>query len=903
MSTFLVFALFGAATGSLYALSALGIVVISRGSGVLNLATGAVGMVAAYLFNSLRLDEHWPLGVALVATLLVCAVIGILIHRVVTLRNSTALARVVVCLASLLALQGLIDVLPFRLFFIPLVIPTTPIEIGNIGIGSDRIVLIGISMVITIGLWALLRFSRFGLAVTGSAENPMALSTLGWSPGRVASVTWAIGSMLAGLAGVLIAPLFGISTGLATLLLLPALASAVIGNLTSLSLTFAGAVLIGVLQAEVERYVDFNGLADAIPFGVVVVVAIVRGRRVPTRAFSSVRLPRVTVGRPSTVIGLLAALAFCACFIWLPINPSWNFAISMTVSVAVVLESVVVLTGFAGQISFVQWALAGVGGLVFSQLFVAGWPPEVAIPLSVLVGALCGAVVGLAALRVRGMDLAIVTLALNVVIVAMVFGTAALVGGMNGLFLPRLSLFGVSLDSEFSPGRFGAFVVVVATATAFCVLNLRRGRSGRRLMSVRANERAAAMLGIGVTEAKLWAFTYGGALASLGGILIVLHYRVPQFSTFDAVTSIQVLAFTVIGGIGFVLGPLFGASLIGAASPSTTGIGLQILSIAGSGAGKYLTLLTGLIVLAVTIIDPDGVFGLLNRISARLRSRFGGSVNRERSSRAVLPRIVAPGTDGDLAPALAAAHLEVTDVVVAFGPLHAVDGVSFELHSGEVLGIIGANGAGKTVLIDAISGFARMRSGSVHVNGHDVSHLSTTQRVGLGLARTFQSLELFEDMTVLENLLVACEPKDRAAWLTDLVHPGTPSMTSPQFELIERMRLVDDLGRLPTELSFGRRRLVALCRAIIARPSIVLLDEPAASLDESEREDLGVLIRWLAELGVAVLLIEHDVDFVCSHSDRMVAMDLGKVVATGSPDEVRSAPRVIAAYLGEPVPA
>jgi ABC-type branched-subunit amino acid transport system ATPase component/branched-subunit amino acid ABC-type transport system permease component len=901
MDTFFVFALFGAATGSLYALSALGIVVISRGSGVLNLATGAVGMAAAYLFNYLRLDEHWPIGVALVATLLTSAVIGMLIHRVVTLRHSTALARVVVCLASLLVLQGLIDVLPFRLFFIPLVIPTTPIEIGNIGIGSDRIVLIGISVVITIGLWALLRFSRFGLAVTGSAENPMALSTLGWSPVRVASVTWAIGSMLAGLAGVLISPLFGVSTGLATLLLLPALASAVIGNLTSLSLTLGGAVLIGVLQAEVERYADFNGLADAIPFGVVVIVAILRGRRVPSRAFSSVRLPRVTIGRPSTALGLLAAAALCACFIWLPINPAWNFAISMTVSVAVVLESVVVLTGFAGQISFVQWALAGVGGLVFSQTFAAGWPPEVAIPVSVLVGALSGAVIGLAAVRVRGMDLAVVTLALNVVIVAMVFGSVALVGGVNGFTLPRFSLFGVSLDSEFAEGRFGAFVVVVATAVAFSVLNLRRGRSGRRLMSVRANERAAAMLGVPVTEAKLWAFTYGGALAALGGILIVLHYRSPLFGAFDAVTSIQVLAFTVIGGIGFVLGPLFGASLIGAASPSTTGIGLQILSIAGSGAGKYLTLLTGLIVLAVTIIDPDGMFGLLDRVSSRLRARFGRSGSRK--SRALLPRVEAPGADGDLAPEFAAAHLEVSELVVAFGPLHAVDGVSFELHSGEVLGIIGANGAGKTVLIDAISGFARTRSGSVHVNGHDVSHLSTTQRVGLGLARTFQSLELFEDMTVLENLLVASEPKDRAAWLTDLVHPGTPSMTSPQFALIERMHLVDDLGRLPTELSFGRRRLVALCRAIIARPSIVLLDEPAASLDESEREDLGVLIRWLAELGVAVLLIEHDVDFVCSHSDRMVAMDLGQVVATGTPDEVRSAPRVIAAYLGEPVPA
>jgi ABC-type branched-subunit amino acid transport system ATPase component/branched-subunit amino acid ABC-type transport system permease component len=901
MDTFLVFALFGAATGSLYALSALGIVVISRGSGVLNLATGAVGMVAAYLFNYLRLDEHWPIGVAIVATLLTCAAIGMLIHRIVTLRHSTALARVVVCLASLLVLQGLIDVLPFRLFFIPLVIPTTPIQIGNVGIGSDRIVLIGIAVVITIGLWALLRFSRFGLAVTGSAENPMALSTLGWSPVKVASVTWAIGSMLAGLAGVLISPLFGVSTGLATLLLLPALASAVIGNLTSLSLTLAGAVLIGVLQAEVERYADFNGLADAIPFGVVVIVAILRGRRVPSRAFSSVRLPRVTLGRPSTALGLLAAAVLCACFIWLPINPAWNFAISMTVSVAVVLESVVVLTGFAGQISFVQWSLAGVGGLVFCQIFAAGWPPEVAIPVSVLVGALCGAIIGLAAVRVRGMDLAVVTLALNVVIVALVFGTVALVGGVNGFTLPKFNLFGVSLDSEFSEGRFGAFVVVVATAVAFSVLNLRRGRSGRRLMSVRANERAAAMLGIPVSEAKLWAFTYGGALAAIGGVLIVLHYRSPQFGAFDAVTSIQVLAFTVIGGIGFVLGPLFGASLIGAASPSTTGIGLQILSIAGSGAGKYLTLVTGLIVLAVTIIDPDGVFGLLDRVSSRLRARFGRSGGRK--SRPLLPRIEPAGTDDDLAPELTSAHLEVSELVVAFGPLRAVDGVSFELQSGEVLGIIGANGAGKTVLIDAISGFARVRSGSVHVNGSDVSHLSTTQRVGLGLARTFQSLELFEDMTVLENLLVACEPKDRAAWLTDLVHPGTPSMTSPQFALIERMHLVDDLGRLPTELSFGRRRLVALCRAIIARPSIVLLDEPAASLDESERQDLGELIRWLADLGVAVLLIEHDVDFVCSHSDRMVAMDLGQVVATGSPDEVRSAPRVIAAYLGEPVPA
>jgi sulfate-transporting ATPase len=241
----------------------------------------------------------------------------------------------------------------------------------------------------------------------------------------------------------------------------------------------------------------------------------------------------------------------------------------------------------------------------------------------------------------------------------------------------------------------------------------------------------------------------------------------------------------------------------------------------------------------------------------------------------------------------------VENISVTFGAVRAVDEVSLEIRAGEVLGVIGSNGAGKTTLIDALTGFIPLASGTIRLDGEDVAKLSARDRARKGFGRSFQSLELFEDISVYENLLVACEPRDLASWATDLVHPGKPQLSTAALIAVHELGLESHLEQMPGEISYGTRRLVVIARSIAAEPRVLLLDEPAAGLDVQERDELVRIIRRLAEdWGMAILLIEHDVALVARVADRMIALDFGRLIAEGSADEVRLSAAVIASYLG-----
>jgi sulfate-transporting ATPase len=244
-------------------------------------------------------------------------------------------------------------------------------------------------------------------------------------------------------------------------------------------------------------------------------------------------------------------------------------------------------------------------------------------------------------------------------------------------------------------------------------------------------------------------------------------------------------------------------------------------------------------------------------------------------------------------------ELRVRDLTVRYGGVLAVDGLSLSVRPGQVVGLIGPNGAGKTTVLDAITGFIRPSAGTVTLDDTDLSHLRTDQRSAAGVARSFQALELFEDMTVRENLLVAVDPQDWTAYVKDLIGPRAPRLTPGAVSAVEEFDLLERLDVLPTELSYGQRRLVAVARAVAAEPAVLLLDEPAAGLDAGSRTELGHLIRRLAEVrGIGVLLIEHDVELVMSVCDHVVVLDFGCSIASGSPAEVRSDERVITAYVG-----
>jgi sulfate-transporting ATPase len=244
--------------------------------------------------------------------------------------------------------------------------------------------------------------------------------------------------------------------------------------------------------------------------------------------------------------------------------------------------------------------------------------------------------------------------------------------------------------------------------------------------------------------------------------------------------------------------------------------------------------------------------------------------------------------------------LQVRDVAVRFGGVRALAGVSLDVGPGEVVGLMGPNGAGKTTFIDAVTGFTRLHAGTIALDGARIDGLGARRRARLGLGRTFQSLELFDQLSVLENLRAAADPRDPGAYLTDLLRPRRTPLSAAARSAIEMFELGDDLHRVPAELPYGRRRQVAIARAVAAEPSILLLDEPAAGLDETGTRELADLLRRLVdEWGIGVLLVEHDVPMLNRVCDRLVVLDFGAVIATGTPAEIRSDPAVVAAYLGE----
>jgi sulfate-transporting ATPase len=244
--------------------------------------------------------------------------------------------------------------------------------------------------------------------------------------------------------------------------------------------------------------------------------------------------------------------------------------------------------------------------------------------------------------------------------------------------------------------------------------------------------------------------------------------------------------------------------------------------------------------------------------------------------------------------------LNVEGLTVRFGAVTAVDHVSFTVNPGEVLGLIGPNGAGKTTVVDAVTGFVRTSGGAMKLGDRRIDGWTAARRSKFGLRRSFQSLELFEDISVEDNIKAGSDAGDsKMSWVTDLFWPGSHPLTGTAVAAIREFQLEDSLSNLPGVLPYGRRRLVGIARAVASGPSIVMLDEPAAGLDESESAELARLIRRLAvQRKIGVLLVEHDVGLVMSTCDRIVVLEFGRVIASGTPDEIRADARVRAAYLG-----
>jgi ABC-type branched-subunit amino acid transport system ATPase component/ABC-type branched-subunit amino acid transport system permease subunit len=944
VTAFLRFLLIGCGTGGIYAVIALGVVLIYRGSGVINFANGGIAFVgaAAYYETYAHIGKEGGIILGIGAAAIVGVMMQVLIMR--PLRKASPLVRVIATLAVMSGIEAW-AILKYNtdvsnVPFVPSILPTGALHLTQgIVIGADRLIILAIAVGLTAILTAVYKYTRFGIATTGVAENEMATSTLGWSPELIATTNWAVGGALAGMAGVLLLPIVGLSGGAFTLTIVPVLAAALVGGFASFPLTLVGALIIGILESESTHYISTPGWSTAIPLLAVTGILVFRGRALPLRSHLTDRLPRVGSGRiPWRVVAVIGSLYVVSLWFF---TAAWWTAVFTSALAAIVALSVVVITGYGGQISLAQLTLAGVASLIASRLADAAHLSFVpAFVLGVVLIIPVGLVIALPAVRVRGVNLAVITLSLAAAVNAVVFSNPQYTGGLDpGTVVPEPKIFGYSLDSIKHPNRYATFAVILLLICGVAVANLRRGRTGRRLIAVRGNERAAASLGLSVPYSKLYAFAVGAGIAGVAGSLLAFQYHNVSYTGYDPLSSVNSVVQLVIGGLGFI----GGAFITG--QNAVNGVGQEAANHVISFSGDALLLILSLSVIVVLIFQPDGIVAkMAERKEAKARqggtrqtevetplvaasagpawndvgsSPFGasngGPLHSEDASGSpdsgdgVMP---SSGTAEISVPGqLAGSHhyrterpqtLELSQVTVRFGGVYALIEVDLTVGPGEVVGLIGPNGAGKTTLIDVATGFVKSRGGRIRLGGESIDGLSVPRRAKAGLNRTFQSLELFEDLTIEDNLRVATEQWNVRAYVSDLVRPSKHPMPEAAVEVIRHFGLGAILSRKPAELSYAMRRMVSLARSVATRPSILCLDEPASGLDSATRRTVVSTVRSLAkDWGIGVLLVEHDMGAVLSVSDRIVALDFGRVIATGPPEEIRRHPVVVAAYLGE----
>jgi branched-chain amino acid transport system permease protein len=557
------------------------------------------------------------------------------------------------------------------------------------------------------------------------------------------------------------------------------------------------------------------------------------------------------------------------------------------------------LMGLAGQVSLGHAAFFAVGAYVQAILVTRTQVPGVlAAVIAVAASMLVALLVGLPLLRLRGHFLALATLGLGI-IVSVVVRELEVTGGTSGIFgIPKPSFGGREYDS---PQEFFWLLVPFVVIGLLLARGLVRSRTGRALGAVNDSEVAAECLGVNTYALRLRVFVLAAGYAGLAGVFYAHWLAVvsPEAAGFEL--SVQLLLMVVLGGLGTVWG-----ALVGAVAVEALGEGMRsLIPVVIPGASGEVQLLGfGLVLVLLVVLLPGGLAQLWDRLSARLRPRRDPSAphptideTTDYSGQQALSRL--------LSQADVSAHgsllLTIRGLTKRYGGVTALGDVDLDVRSGEILALIGPNGAGKTTAFNIITGVLAPTAGTVTLRGTEVQGKRPHVVAELGATRTFQNLQVFGSTTVLGNVKVARHLRSRSGVLRGML--GLAGREEREIEEAARtavaaLGLADDADRPIKDLAFGQQRKVEVARALALAPALLLLDEPMAGLSGTERDSLAWLLRKVRSAGISVLLVEHDVDAVMALADRVAVLDDGRLIAFGEPEDVRSDPAVIAAYLG-----
>jgi ABC-type branched-subunit amino acid transport system permease subunit len=665
MTSYLLFLLLGLGSGAVYATLALGLVLKHRSAGIVDFSHGAVAMFCAYVFLELHSNGQlvfpWvalphsaqlfnatngaPTWISIVIALSYSAVLGLIFYWVVVrpLRHAPALARVGASVGLMLYLEA-VAVINFGTFALssPPILPAKPVHLADgLDVPSDRLYLAGIAIVVGIALGLVYRYTRFGLATRAAAGNERGAALIGLSATRLSAYNWVLATVLAGAAGILILPITTLNPGTYTLFIVPALGAALLARFTSFPLTVAAGLGLGMFQSELVKlqgvwtWLPQQGLQDGVPFILIMIAIVWLARRLPARGVMG-ETHTSSIGRPLNPlrttgiafgIGLVALLLF---------SELYRSAMASSLVVVCVCLSVVVITGYVGQISLAQNAFAGISAFMMSHI--AQWI-GLGFPFGLILAALCavvvGVVIGLPAVRIRGVNLAVATLAVAAALDALVFNSTWFSGGYTGRTVPVPHLLGLDLGVSKTGSSlvFAISVLVIVCLMGLFVARLRNAPAGRMFIAVRSNERAAASIGVDVARTKLFAFAISAFIAGIGGGLLAYQQININPASFTVWTSLSVLAITYVGGVGRIAGAVAAGFLL-----ASNGVMATLLDKLFS-FNQYQALIAGLALMLTAVANPDGIAkemqGTYVKLLGRIRRARGG------------PTAAATGSPGD----------------------------------------------------------------------------------------------------------------------------------------------------------------------------------------------------------------------------------------------------------------
>jgi ABC-type branched-subunit amino acid transport system ATPase component/ABC-type branched-subunit amino acid transport system permease subunit len=903
----------GAVLGITYGLLAVGLVLVYRSNRIINFAHGEIGAFAAALLSILVTRYHLPYYGAALIVLAAAGGIGAVAEVAVVRRLKDA--------PRLMSIVATLGVGQFLLFLSAVVVPSSsagflfpsPPGLPEFDIGPLRLtqaytgMLFGGPLVV-IALTLFLRRSRYGLAMRCAAANPDAARLAGISAARMSSLSWAIAGAVSAFTAMLVFPARGFTAGEAfgPSLLLRALVGAVLARMTSLPIALGAGVGLGIVEQLLLWNYPRAGFVEVVLFGIILAALLLqkgmesreeeKGSWVATRGWRPAleqvaALPEVRF-LPWAIAGvsLLGAIA-------LPLVVTSSAAVTLTqiACYAIVGLSVGIATGLGGQLSLGQFALAGIGAVVSFQVSSRVGAFPLALLYAGLAAAAASLVIGIPALRIKGLLLTVTTLGFSLAATGWLLGQPWALGA--GVEPGRPIVLGRALDTSRLYYWFALAVLVLALLLSH---NVRKGGIGRLLVAVRDNEDNAKAFTVRAHLVKLQGFAIAGFVAGLGGA--AYGHLLPNLgpSAFPNRGSIDVVAMAVIGGISLLVGPLLGALYI---------IGIPAFLPLDS-AGLAATQLGWLI---LVLYLPGGLAQALDPLRTRYlrwaarRHGIDADLDPAATATGVVARPAAlAAADDSRPPRRGTVLLEAVDLRRRFGGVLAVDGVTLEVRAGEIVGLIGPNGAGKTTTFELLGGFTRPDRGRVLFDGEDVSDLGPEARAERGLIRSFQDAALFPTLTVLDTARLAFERVAPTSFLSSALGFRGAERDKDRMarELIGTMGL-DRYRHTPIqELSTGTRRITELACLLALQPRLLLLDEPSSGIAQRETEALGILLRDLhAELGLTMLVIEHDIPLIMGLSDRIIAMDAGIVIASGAPSEVRTDPAVVESYLGGSIDA